>query len=315
LRTEGRHSYPKHLLLCYLLLNRDQPHTREHLAALFWGEYPTRTSRKYMRNALWRLRHVLHSVGAPADYYLNINDDSISFSREGHLWLDIEDFETVTIHNQEVSGRDLTAAEARQLEKAVELYTGDLLAGIYEDWCLYERERLHLLHLNTLGKLAIFHELNGTYEQGLAFGRRILACDNTRESVHRQMMRLYWQSGNRGAALAQYKLCTQILHESLGISPLEETTRLYEQMRYGQYNPEAWRGVETDQLLIRAGREASAARRAEQALQRLRHLEEAIDQIHAELQQIERQLVGVLSGIWDTGSFSSGEQDEEKSER
>ena len=31
---------------------------------------------------------------------------------------------------------------ARSLEDAVSLYQGDLLEGCYEDWCIYERERL-----------------------------------------------------------------------------------------------------------------------------------------------------------------------------
>jgi DNA-binding SARP family transcriptional activator len=42
-------------LLCYLLLNRRHPHSRERLSAIFWSEYPTAISRKYLRNTLWKL--------------------------------------------------------------------------------------------------------------------------------------------------------------------------------------------------------------------------------------------------------------------
>ena len=43
-------------LFCFLLLNRYRPYRREQLAAVFWGEYSTSVSRKYLRDALWRLR-------------------------------------------------------------------------------------------------------------------------------------------------------------------------------------------------------------------------------------------------------------------
>jgi DNA-binding SARP family transcriptional activator len=297
-----------YLLMCFLLLNRGQIHPREHLAAVFWGEYPTRKSRKYLRNALWRVRHRFQSSGIPVEEYLHIQDDSVCFALEGRYWLDVEDFETAVLRCQEVTGRELGVEEASHLEKTCDLYSGDLLTGVYEDWCIYERERLSLLHLNTLSKLMLFHEFNGSYERGLDFGRRILACDNTRERVHRRLMRLYWLSGNRGAALAQYKLCAQILYETLGISPLEETTHLYQQMKYGQFNPGIWANYKDSRPLVSAAREDSVPLLAEQTLQGVRQLQVNVEEISAQLRQVERQLVRVLAGAWDLKG-SSPDQD------
>lgn len=291
-----------HLLLCYLLLHRSRPHSREQLAALFWGEYPTRVSRKYLSNALWRVRHFLQAVGAPADEYLQVDAESVSFSPVGRYTLDTEAFETVTTRYQGTQGRELTVEEAAHLQQAVELYGGDLLSGIYEDWCLYERERLNILYLNTLSKLMIFHEFNGTYEEGLDYGRRILAYDNTRERVHRRMMRLYWQVGDRGAALAQYQLCAQLLRETLGVAPLEETTLLYQQMKYGQFEPGIWASYKGASPPARTDRSASVPILAEQTLRRLHQLQATMDQVNAELRQIERQLIEVLAGTWNLHS-------------
>ena len=81
------------LVFCYLLLNREQPHHREKLASVFWGDFPTQVSRKNLRNNLWRLRQVLQSVGASPDDYLMMYEDSISFLSTGPYWLDIEVFE------------------------------------------------------------------------------------------------------------------------------------------------------------------------------------------------------------------------------
>jgi Bacterial transcriptional activator domain len=56
---------------------------------------------------------------------------------------------------------------------------------------------------------------------------RIAALDPLQESVHRTLMRLYVQSGRRGAALRQYQICVGVLLRELGIEPESETKQLY----------------------------------------------------------------------------------------
>jgi hypothetical protein len=168
---------------------------------------------------------------------LLVNDTSLAVRPASPYWLDVEVFEAAVASCQAASGYQLDAAQAALLAEAVELYTGDLLEGSYGEWCLYERERLSLLHLATLTKLATYYEQVGNWSRGLHSGNCILARDNTRERVHLQMMRLYWQAGDRDAALAQYKRCNQILRDELGVAPMRETTLVYQQMAHNQYSP------------------------------------------------------------------------------
>jgi DNA-binding SARP family transcriptional activator len=276
-----------HLLLCYLLLNRERPHHRERLAAVFWSEYPTQVSLKYLRNSIWRVRKILKSVGAPADEYLAIDNGSISFRCSSQYWLDVEAFEERVTPYQGISGHKLTPEQATGLEQATDLYIGDLLEGVYEDWCLYDRERLNLLYLSSLGKLMDFHEVNATYERGLACGERILTHDETREKVHRQMMRLYWLTGNRDAALAQYKQCTQILRENLDILPMEETTHLYQQMLHNQFQPASRLGYRESPPPFTVDPDESTQILVEYALHKIHTLRATIDDASAELHHIE----------------------------
>ena len=289
----GFPSQQAYLVLCYLLLNRHHACYREQLAAVFWGEYPTPTSRKYLRNALWRLRNGLQSAGAHADEYLSVTDNSIAFLPSSHYWLDVEVFENTVERYRDLAGSELKPEQAADLEKALDLCTGGLLETVYEDWCLYERERLSLMHLNVLSKLMDFHGVNGTYERGLAYGERILAHDNTREKVHRQMMWLYWLLGNRSAALAQYKLCTQILRDILGVAPMEETTSLCREIRHGASVSADWKppnGLSTPQ----SKPDESDHLLAEQTLQRVHRLQATIEVISTELCHLERQLSKAL---------------------
>jgi DNA-binding SARP family transcriptional activator len=261
-----------HMLLCYLLLNRGRTHCRERLAALFWSEYPTTTSRTYLRTCLYRLRHALLDAGAPAGDYLRCEDGTLSFPNTGPYWLDVEAFETAVRACQDVPGVHLTPQQAGELERAAGLYTGDLLEGVYEDWCLYDRERLRLLHLALLSKLIEYYEQAGAYDLGLDYGHRILARDPTRERVHRQVMRLYWLLGCPGDALAQYRRCAQVLREEIGVAPTAKTRLLYELMISNRFDPSRWPVYSEDRLPqhLQEGVPAPAAQQVTECLRQLR---------------------------------------------
>ena len=227
------------LLLCYLLLNKLHPQNRERLAAVFWGDQPAQVARKNFRNTLWRLRQMLSLTGMRPEDYLHVNEESISFLQYAPCWLDVDAFESAG-HWANLPAADLQPAHVKEMEDAVDLYGGDLLENIYEDWCIYDRERLRMLNLNMLNKLMVYYGTAGSFETGLRFGERILCYENTREDIHRQMMWMYWRSGNLSAALAQYKLCAQILRDEMGVRPTESTQQLYEQILHSPLPRAQW---------------------------------------------------------------------------
>ena len=277
-----------HLLLCYLLLHKHYPHHREHLSSIFWGDSPTSNARKGLRNALWRLRKVFDTVRICTDDYLLIADDTIAFINSSDYWLDIEIFETGTDACKDLSGRDLTPDQASKLEISVELYIGDLLESVYEDWLLYDRERYRISYLNALNKLMVYHGLNGNYERGLAYGEDILARDSTREKVHRQMMWLYCLADNRNAALTQYKRCRNILRNELGIRPMIETQNIYALLLRNEFNPKTWHGDQIRPSISEEMPDSSIATLVRRALVKLNRLQETIEGTSKELHIIEQ---------------------------
>lgn len=280
-----------YLLLCYLLLNRQYPQCRERLASVFWGECPTAVARKNLRNVIWRLRQVMQGADIPMDAYLFTGEDTVSFMTSSRYWLDVEEFETKVSEYQDLAGQELLPEQASGLEVAADLFVGDLMEGIYEDWCLLDRERFGLMYLNALSKLMAFHEHNRTYEQGLICGERILARDHTRERVHRRMMRLHWGLGDRNAALEQYKRCVQILRDELGIHPVEETHQMYEQIAHDTFDSEDRSMESEDVRLINQGMGTDALPPlAEHIMQKLERLESMTEQNRSELQRIRRLL-------------------------
>lgn len=227
-------------LLSYLLVHRDRSHPRETLASLLWGDTSTERSKKYLRQALWHLQTALEVDGATQPHVLLVEHDWVQIHPQSDLWLDVAFFEEAFSAAQGVLGKQLSFESAQKLKKAVDLYLGDLLEGWYEDWCIFERERLENMYLLMLDKLISYSEKHCAYEAGQAYGSIILRYDRARERTHRQLMHLQYLAGDRTAALRQYERCVQALDEELGVKPQRHTVALYEQIcadRLNQTDP------------------------------------------------------------------------------
>ena len=282
----GQHPY---LLLCFLILNRRLPHQRERLAALFWEDHSSHDARKCLRHVLWRLRQALGAAGAQPDQYLSSRDDTVSFLPQAPYQLDTELFAAVMSGHQGIGADKLDAEQAREIESVVGLYTGDLLEDVDADWCLHDREHFRLLFLNALDKLMIYHGLHGNYEGGLACGEQILACDNTREKIHQRMMWLHWVSGNRCAAVMQYKLCAQILREEMGIEPMKQTQQLLHVIQHSEPVLAGWLPVfEQMPAFFHTNSSDLSTPVAHELLQRIHHLQAVVEQSSSELRSLEQ---------------------------
>ncbi len=223
-------------LLCYLLLYRERIHTRENLAELLWPDTPN--SKKYFRQAFWQLQAVLERY-LPArktngETLFLLNPGWIRVNPQAAWWLDVAGLEQAYGLCSEVPGAALTAQEAQGIEDAIALYQGDLLETWYQDWCVYERERLQLIYLGLLDKLVGYCTAQQLYTKGISYGQRILRCDPAREATYQQLMRLYYFAGDRTTALREYARCERALKREFNLAPMQATVDLYEQIRTDQ---------------------------------------------------------------------------------
>jgi DNA-binding SARP family transcriptional activator len=221
-------------LLSYLLIHRDRSHSREALATLLWGETSTEKSKKYLRQALWHLHAALNS-DQEKDVLL-VDHDWLSLNPGSNLWTDVADFECAYSAAEGVPGKQLDANKAEALKNAVVLYQDDLLPGSYQDWILFERERLQNMYLLMLDKLIVYLQYQGEYEVAQGYGATILRYDPARERTHRQMMHLFYLAGDRTSALRQFERCVSALAQELDVKPERSTVELYERIKSEQLN-------------------------------------------------------------------------------
>lgn len=224
-------------LLAYLLIYRSRAHAREVLAETLWGEAHHAQTRKYLRQALWQVQTALEPCAVEAGAGPLVADpDWVQFNPLSSLWLDVAQFEDAFARCQGMAGGELDNACVDGLSRAVQLYRSDLLEGCYQDWCIFERERLQNMYLAMLDKLIDWCQAHEEYEVGLGYGDQILRYDRARERTHRRMMRLYYLAGDRTSALRQYEQLVRALREELSVKPSRRSVLLWEQIRADAYD-------------------------------------------------------------------------------
>jgi predicted ATPase/DNA-binding SARP family transcriptional activator len=223
-------------LLCYLALNRGT-HAREKLADLLWGDFPAGRSKANLRQALHNLQQLVPG-------YLEVSRKTAAFLHDQPHWVDVIEFSTQVEQSDRSDLVDdsveqhLDSTYLQNTETAVTFYQGDFLAELYVDgapefeaWAGVERERLRLLLLKTLERMANLYQQQRNYKAAIDTLRRMLSIEPWHEVTHRQLMLLYARLGEYEAALTQFDQCSKVLVEELNIEPLPETFSLYERIR------------------------------------------------------------------------------------
>jgi len=219
-------------LFAYLVTHRDRAHPRDVLIGQFWGESPEAKANSSLRYALSVLRKALGAV-------LIAQATSVRFNEARHHWLDVEEFGKLIKKSQ---GLPKGSAERTQcLQEAVGLYQG--VAGFYDDWVLFEQERLKDLYLDALRELADFYKAQQDYAQAVLYLKQIQRSSPSSEEVYRELMYLYAVMGDRAAALRQYEACRRALKE-MKLEPLPETRLLYERIKAASEELKRWRPAE-----------------------------------------------------------------------
>jgi DNA-binding SARP family transcriptional activator len=120
-------------MLAYLLAHGERGIARERLAEAFWPDSDGDRARSSVGTALWAIRRALRSAALDPDDY--VAADTVTVTWRGAAECDVMRFE-----------RALRDDPAR----AIELYGGPFLEGIYDEWTVRERERLEALYESAL---------------------------------------------------------------------------------------------------------------------------------------------------------------------
>jgi DNA-binding SARP family transcriptional activator/regulation of enolase protein 1 (concanavalin A-like superfamily) len=216
--------------------------SRDALAAIFWPE----SDSSYARADLRRTLHLLHQALGPER--LVADQERVRFQRDGDLWLDVEHFRRLlsACHDHGHRPQEICPECLSLLAAAAALYRDDFLTGFtlpdspdFDRWQWYEGEQLRSELASALARLVRGYTAQGEFAHAIAYARRWVALDPLDESALRWLMQVYAWSGERNAALHQYRLCGQLLAQELDAEPEPATQQLEKAIRAGALPPPA----------------------------------------------------------------------------
>ncbi|MGC2295217.1 MAG: AAA family ATPase [Candidatus Dormiibacterota bacterium] len=189
---------------------------RDRLASLLWPEADDTRARS-------ALRRTLSVTVAKARDALVVTRTAVSL-RSTAIEVDTSEF-----------ARLLTEGGIPALEMAAALYRDEFLSGFglrdspeFDDWQALAAERFRGRLAGALEELVGAYAGQGKMARALEHARRWLALDPLHEPAHQALIRVLAWSGQRSAALKQYRACVGLLDRELGVAPLHATTQLYQ---------------------------------------------------------------------------------------
>ena len=214
-------------LAAYLFSFPNRSHRRDRLLDLFWPEADPIRARAAFSTALWKVRKLVQGEKRTKINLVTTAQD---------VCLDLSDLSVVDAHQFRAAALEAfsaiyLASNCGALVRAADLYRGPFLEEYDEDWVLEQREKLQALYIRSLADLMCLLAQRTEYDDALLCGRRLLASDPTRETIHRAVMVLYVLNGQRAEALRQYERCERVLNIECAVEPVPETRSLVRLIR------------------------------------------------------------------------------------
>jgi DNA-binding SARP family transcriptional activator len=212
---------PKRLaLLVYLALADSQSfRRRDTLVTLFWPELDGSHARGSLRQALRFLRAELGP-----DVLISRGEEEIAVNHDA-LRCDAAEFDL--------------ACKGGDWDRAVELYRGDLLDGVFisdispafEHWLENERGHLRRRAAAAVWSLVGAAERVGDLVTAAPLARRAVELSPDDEAAVRRLMRILDRKGDRAGALSAYEVFRLRLAAEYDAVPSPETESLLEAIR------------------------------------------------------------------------------------
>jgi len=221
-------------ILRYLITQPKHCATIDTLMAMLWPEDGPETAQPKLHNAVSALRRSLNH-GYTCELgggYMLCKNRVYHLNPNVVIQTDVDEFLRCYELGQQVSEERIAL-----YERACRLYTGPFLSeDIYADWSFLRREQLSRTYLTMCRELADYYFTSKSYQDATKWATAMLKENHCDEVAHRYLMQIYAAQGHRCEALQQYRHCEHILREDLGVSPLPETTGVFQKLLTSEFS-------------------------------------------------------------------------------
>ncbi len=217
-------------IFCYIASSRNRRVEKDILIDTFWGEEDLKTIEKNFHPTISHIRKALNFKQSLKQNFLIFRDGAYQLNPEFSYSIDMENFEEL-INEAEKAKRNKEIESFREkVEEAHELYRGEFMSGVYDDWAEERRIYFAEQHSRLLSAMAKLSFKERKWSNALKYSKEILREDPFREDAHRLVMKTLAAQGKPAAVQKQFETLEELLNKELGVEPAPETIRTFQEL-------------------------------------------------------------------------------------
>jgi len=215
------------LLIAYMIYARERKHTQEQYLSLLQGtDSDADDPAGRLKALLYRARTMLGNLWENAGHQLIIHKDGFyCWNPDFPVVLDVEQFDCLC------TAAKAAAAEDEKLSlylQALKLYQGDFLPKLsMEPWVMPIHTYYHQMFLDAAEAVLPLLESKDCWQEALELCDQALNIEPYSEILYQHLIRCRMALGNKTAAVAAYEQMSEVLFETFGVMPSEESRQLY----------------------------------------------------------------------------------------
>lgn len=225
--VDGWRSSKARTLFQYLVSHQGQSIPRDTLIEALWPDPSATAPATSLKVAVHTLRQLLTQADVELPLSILSQGSGYQLTAKG-LWLDVEEFDRCCTLGRAYENSGQVEEALALYHRAAELYRGDFLEELSDDWPTFRREALKDQYLFVLARLAARAVDLADYHDAIVWCQRLLARDCCREDTYRLLMVCHSHLGQRGRVRSWYELCVRTIRTELDCEPEAETQITYE---------------------------------------------------------------------------------------
>lgn len=207
--------------LLFLLILHPEGLTKEQIGTIFWPDLSPEELKLRFKNTIYRLRR------AAGKEVIQFRDDIYQFNYDMDYEADYETFDRMLTLSRKSTIPD---EKIKYLAQAIQVYRGDFLPDIFDDWVIPIRDDLQSRYMNALRELTELHLELGNHDRAIQTGATALKENPLFEPVVGPMMKSFIALGDLPKAIEFYQQYKDNLNRTYSVQPSLELARLYQEL-------------------------------------------------------------------------------------
>ncbi|MFI5211899.1 MAG: BTAD domain-containing putative transcriptional regulator [Ignavibacteria bacterium] len=226
------------LILCYLLLDRNQQLSKDKIIDIFYPETSLDNADNLFHQSISNIRTALKPDGDGTEnvkskkegialQYIIYEGKTLKLNPDFSYYSDIEEFDSLL---EKAFSKENNSEKLRLLKEAVLLYKGEALEGYYEQWCENLRSEYRNKFIKVLEQLLRLLLEAGQYDDITIYGDKLLMTDNLNETAYSIQIESLVRAGNIITAKEKYQQMLGVYKTELGEKPSGRIISMIETM-------------------------------------------------------------------------------------